>query len=216
MNQRRALLSVVCVSALLYGCETWVLTYHTVAYLRATQQSLLRAISGLKIIPQPDGSVRYPSTSEVLEATGSVDIENLIRRRRLALAAKIFADPWAPVATTAKEQVASRSKYGRTEARRPDWLRQVLNDATHSGIALGHTWSHQMDEQIRQTDFVDVPLRGAVRQTHPPDLDDVPIALLLAGLLLDPGAPVVAAAASGLDTADDASSDGLSLPNPLD
>ena len=155
-RQRRQVIGVVVSAALLYGCETWDLTNRIIERLRGAQYRYLRPGSGLPCEPQPDGSIRVPSRAAVLSATEATDVANLVRRRRLNFAVKVFADTRCLAYSSVTAAVASGQRFPGLAA---DWLRQVQYDASLVGVQLGVTlYSHTTRTKIDGFDFSTRPL----------------------------------------------------------
>jgi hypothetical protein len=187
MNQRRAFVSVVVCSSLLYGCETWALNQYRLRKLRTAQQSFLRPISDLRYSVLPDGSVLSPSVEQVLTATGATHIENLVRRRRLAFAIKIFSDPRCLANSSARELIGLGLSPDAGDALHTDWLTQVRFDAQLVGVDLGIPYTQSIADVLDSFDFVGSPLTAAGIRT--PAVPVAPVAAPPGDLAADPLQP---------------------------
>jgi hypothetical protein len=156
--QRRMFVDVICGTSLLYGCETWALTTRLVSVLRTCQQAFYRPISGLEWTTD-NGTIRAPSVASVLEAVQGPDIENVVRRRRLRLAMKILADSVCLAGDSTRAALRDAQSVGKGHALHPDWLKQVILDATHCGVTLGAIPSNEAFAKIDNFDFVGKPLQ---------------------------------------------------------
>ena len=154
-NQRRQIISVVVSAALLYGCETWDLTEKLLDRVRGAQYRFLRPASGLQCEPQPDGSIRVPSRTAVLDKTGATDAACLIRRRRLNFAVKVFADTRCLAHRSVTAAVSSDQRFTGLTA---DWLRQVRHDASLVGVVLGVPFTATVSAKIGNFDFSSQPV----------------------------------------------------------
>jgi hypothetical protein len=82
VHAKLALFRAVCLSRLLYGCETWVLSCQVQRTLRTFQQHCLRRI--LHMHPNVvDGALRYPSSDAVLAAAKMPSLVEMVQRAQL-------------------------------------------------------------------------------------------------------------------------------------
>jgi hypothetical protein len=132
---KRGLISVIVLARVLYGCETWALDRHMEERLRAAQQRFLRIATHKLPKPDAEGTIRYPSRTEVLKAASAVDIVTELRRRRLAFACRVSGRPHEY--SLAAESFHRELTEKRPDAvMRPDWVTQVIQDARIAGIDI--------------------------------------------------------------------------------
>jgi len=134
-TNKRAITSVVVYASVLYGCETWAIDGHMARSLRSMQTALLRVATRLKPIVS-QGMLRAPSLELLLERARATDIITMLRRRRLVFACKLLSDPHTLVYPSLRRHLEADYKPGKGDAMRPDWLRQVLFDASLCGLDL--------------------------------------------------------------------------------